>query len=118
MYKTFFSLLMFLVVSILILLFLAPFIDHFFYVDHKIEDLEEYEIFIKIIIHIILLGILVYFYHYFIVTPYIRYFKLNKTYIKIIDLILALTLTGIQRNLIFKIKYLSSKHPIRNKLIV
>ena len=33
------------------------------------------------------------------------------------DLILALTLTGLQRNLIFKLRYLSSLHPIRNKLI-
>ena len=41
MYKTIFSLLIFLIVSILLLLFLAPFIDHFFYVDHKLEETEE-----------------------------------------------------------------------------
>ena len=118
MYKTFFPLLIFLVVSIMVLLFIAPFIDHLFYLDHKLEDLEEYEIFMMIIIHIILLGILVYMFHKYLVKNYIKYFKLSKTFIKIIDLILALTLTGLQRNLIFKIRYLSNKHPIRSELIV
>ena len=118
MYKTFFSLLIFLIVSILILLFAAPFIDHFFYVDHTLEKVEEYQIFMMIIIHIILLGILVYIFHKYLVKNYIKYFKLNNTYVKIIDLILALTLTGLQRNLIYKIRYLSNKHPIRSKLIV
>ena len=118
MYKTFFSLLIFLIVSILVLLFAAPFIDHFFYVDHKLEEVEEYQIFMMIIIHIILLGILVYIFHKYLVKNYIKYFKLNETYVKIIDLILALTLTGLQRNLIYKIRYLSNKHPIRSKLIV
>ena len=117
MYKTFFSLLLFLTVSICILLFVAPFLDHIFYIDHKLDETEEYEIFMMIIIHIILLGILVYIFHKYLVKNYIKYFKLNKTYIKIIDLILALTLTGLQRNLIFKIRYLSNKHPIRSELI-
>jgi hypothetical protein len=116
--KTFLTILIFIIISIIFLLFLAPFIDHFFYLEHKLEEIDEYEIFMMIIIHIVVLGILVYFYHYYIVAPYISYFKLNKTYIKIIDLILALTLTGIQRNLVFKITYLSNKHPIRDELIV
>ena len=29
------------------------------------------------------------------------------------DLILALTLTGIQKNLLIKLRYLSNNHPIR-----
>ena len=45
------------------------------------------------------------------------YFKLSATYVKIVDLILALTLTGLQRNLIFKLRYLSNKHPFRSELI-
>uniref|UniRef100_A0A6C0C879 Uncharacterized protein n=1 Tax=viral metagenome TaxID=1070528 RepID=A0A6C0C879_9ZZZZ len=118
MYKTFFSLLIFLILSILVLLFAAPFIDHLFYVGHRLEDIEEYEIFIMIITHIILLGILVYIFHKYLVKNYMKHFKLSRIFIKIMDLILALTLTGLQRNLIIKIGYLSNKHPIRNELIV
>jgi hypothetical protein len=118
MFNFFLSILVFLVISTIILLFVAPFIDHLFYVDHKLDEMEEYEVFIMIIIHIILLGVLVYIFHKYLVKNYIKYFKLNKTYIKMIDLILGLTLVGLQRNLLFKIRYLSNKHPIRSELIM
>ena len=81
------SIFIFLILSIFVLLFLAPFIDHFFYIDKKLDETEEYKIFIMIIIHIILLGILVYMFHIYLVKKYIKYFKLNKTYIKIIDIL-------------------------------
>jgi hypothetical protein len=47
-----------------------------------------------------------------------KFFKLNETYIKIIDLILAVTLVGLQRNLVHKLRYLSNRHPIRAELII
>ena len=99
------------------LLVFSPMVDHIFYIDHKLKEISEYEIFMTIIVHIILLGILVYLFHYYIVKKYINYFKLNETYIKVIDLILGLTLVGLQRNLLFKLRYLSSKHPIRSELL-
>lgn len=113
----FISIFLLLVIIISILLIFAPLIDHLFYVDHKLEKISESKIFALIIVHIVLLGILIYLFHYYIVKKYIKYFKLNETYIKIIDLILGLTLVGIQRNLIYKLRYLSSKHPIRSELI-
>jgi hypothetical protein len=106
-----------LIIIIFILLIFAPLIDHLFYVDHKLEKISELKILGFIIIHIILLGILIYLFHYYIVKKYIKYFKLNETYVKIIDLVLSLILVGLQRNLVYKLRYLSSKHPIRSKLI-
>jgi len=111
------SLFLLLTIGVILLLIFAPIIDHIFYIDHKLNKKNNKKILMMIIIHILLLAILVYLFHYYIISRYIKYFKLNKTYIKIMDLILALTLTGLQRNLIFKLRYLSSLHPIRNKLI-
>ena len=105
------------VVSTFLLVF-APMVDHIFYIDHKLEDSTDLEIFITILIHIILLGLLIYLFHYYVVKKYINYFKLNETYVKIIDLILGLTLVGLQRNLVFKLRYISNRHPIRSELII
>ena len=105
------------VISTFLLVF-APMVDHLFFIDHKLDESTDFEVFMTIIIHIILLGILIYLFHYYIVKKYINYFKLNETYIKIIDLILGLTLVGLQRNLVFKLRYMSNRHPIRSELIV
>ena len=104
------------VVSTFLLVF-APMVDHIFYIDHKLDESTDLEIFMTILVHIILLGILIYLFHYYVVKKYINYFKLNETYIKIIDLILGLTLVGLQRNLVFKLRYMSNRHPIRSELI-
>ena len=113
----FFYISLLLVIIITFLLIFSPLIDHLFYIDHKLEEMSELKIFGLILIHTILLGILIYLFHYYIVKKYIKYFKLNDTYVKIIDLIISLILVGLQRNLIFKLRYLSTKHPIRSKLI-
>ena len=107
-----------LIIGTLFLLVFAPIIDHLFYIDHKLEEMNDIDVLFTIIIHIIFVAILVYFFHNYIVSKYIKYFKLEKAYIKIIDLILALTLTGLQRNLVFKLRYLSNKHPFRSELIM
>ena len=105
------------VVSTFLLVF-APMVDHIFYIDHKLDESTDLEVFMTILIHIILLGILIYLFHYYIVKKYINYFKLNETYIKVVDLILGLTLVGLQRNLVFKLRYMSNRHPIRSDLII
>ena len=105
------------VISTFLLVF-APMVDHIFYIDHKLDESTDLEIFMTILIHIILLGILIYLFHYYIVKKYINYFKLNDTYVKIIDLILGLTLVGLQRNLVYKLRYMSNRHPIRSELII
>jgi len=107
-----------LIIVISFLLVFAPMVDHVFYLDHKIEESTDLEVFIVILVHIILVGVLIYLFHFYIVRKYIRYFKLNETYIKIIDLILGLTLVGLQRNLVYKLRYLSNRHPIRAELII
>ena len=107
-----------LIIVVSFLLIFAPVIDHIFYVDHKLKETSDFEIFLIVLVHIILLGVLIYIFHRYIVKKYMEYFKLTGPYIKIIDLILALTLTGLQRNLIFKLRYLSNKHPFRSKLII
>ena len=106
---------------ILILIILAPMIDHIFYIDHKLDDFTDLEIFIMSLVHIILTGFLVYILHYYITKKYFILFKINKSYEEfkvVVDLILGLTLVGLQRNLVFKLRYLSNKHPIRSKLIL
>lgn len=113
----FFYIFLLLVIIIIFLLIFAPLVDHLFYIDHKLEETSDISIFGLILIHTILLGILIYLFHYYIVKKYIKYFKLNETYVKIIDLIISLILVGLQRNLLFKLRYLSTKHPIRSKLI-
>lgn len=107
-----------LIIVISFLLVFAPMVDHVFYLDHKIEESTDLEIFIIILVHIILVGVLIYLLHFYIVRKYIKFFKLNETYIKIIDLILGLTLVGLQRNLVYKLRYLSNRHPIRAELII
>jgi len=107
-----------LIIVISFLLVFAPMVDHVFYLDHKIEESTDLEIFIIILVHIILVGVLIYLFHFYIVRKYIKFFKLNETYIKIIDLILGLTLVGLQRNLVYKLRYLSNRHPIRAELII
>ena len=107
-----------LLITTAFLLLFAPFVDHIFYIDHKLKDTSDLEIFLFIVVHIILLGVLIFIFHRYIVKKYMNYFKLTKTYVKIVDLILALTLTGLQRNLIFKLRYLSNKHPFRSELIM
>ena len=104
------------VISTFLLVF-APMVDHLFFIDHKLDESTDLEIFMTILVHIILLGILIYLFHYYVVKKYINYFKLNETYIKVVDLILGLTLVGLQRNLVFKLRYMSNRHPIRSELI-
>jgi hypothetical protein len=103
------------VISTFLLVF-APMVDHIFYMDHRLKETTNLKIYMAILIHIILLCILIYLFHFYIVKKYINYFKLNKTYVKIIDLIIGLTLVGLQRNLIYKLRYMSDIHPIRSEL--
>ena len=109
-----------LIICISVLLFVSPFIDHFFYVDHKINEMEKYELYLMILVHVLLIGSLIISINYFIIDNYLKYFKIFKheKYIKIlIDLVITISLVGLQRNLLYKIRYISAHHPIRSKLI-
>ena len=103
------------------LLIFAPMVDHLFYIDHKLEEYSDFEIFLTALVHILLTGFFIYIFHYYIVKKYFEIFKIEKLYENykvIIDLIIAMTLVGLQRNLVFKLRYLSNKHPIRSTLIM
>ena len=95
-----------------VLLFVAPIIDQIFYIK-DIDKVNKLTIYIYIVLHIIVIGLLIFFLHKYLISKYINFFKLDGKYIKIMDLILALTLTGIQKNLLIKLRYLSNNHPIR-----
>lgn len=95
-----------------VLLFVAPIIDQIFYIK-DIDKVNKLTVYIYIVLHIIVIGLLIYFLHKYLISKYINFLKLDNKYIKIIDLILALTLTGIQKNLLIKLRYLSNNHPIR-----
>ena len=60
------------ILSATLLLVFAPMVDHLFYIDHKLDKSTDLEIFITILIHIILLGILIYIFHYYVVKKYIK----------------------------------------------
>jgi hypothetical protein len=108
------------VISTLLLIF-APMIDHLFYIDHKLEETSDLEIFFIALVHILLTGFFIYTFHTYIIKKYFEIFNISnsyKTYKVIIDLILALILVSLQRNLHFKLRYLSNKHPIRSTLIL
>ncbi len=104
-------------IYIVILIFIAPLIDHMFTsletdIDKKESNLQ---ILIEIIIHTIVLAISWYFLH-----KYLRKYLENFTNIKMqeatktaVDIISAIALVGLQRNLISKLKYISYEHPFR-----
>jgi hypothetical protein len=105
-----------LIICITVLLFVSPFIDNIFYID-DMDKVSKYKTYIIILIHIFLIGVLIIFIHYFIIKKYLKYFKIhnNIEYIEILtDLVITLTLVGLQKNLLIKLRYLSSKHPIRS----
>jgi len=109
-----------LVICVVILIAVSPIIDHLFYIDERIVELNRLRMYSMVIFHIILLGILILFIHYFVINKYLKYFRIEKheKYIKLLmDLVLTLTLVGLQRNLTYKLEYISSIHPIRSKLI-
>lgn len=104
-------------VYIIVLIFLAPFIDHLF--TSLEEDIDKREtniqILVEIILHTIVLAISWYFLH-----KYLRQYlerlmniKMKEATKTAIDIISAIALVGLQRNLIQKLKYISYEHPFR-----
>lgn len=104
-------------IYIVVLIFLAPFIDHLFTTLEEDVDKKEtnLQILVEIILHTIVLAISWYFLH-----KYLRKYLENLMNIKMkeatktaIDIISAVALVGLQRNLIQKLKYISYEHPFR-----
>ena len=104
-------------IYIVVLIFLAPFIDHLFTTLE--EDVNKREtnvqILVEIILHTIVLAISWYFLH-----KYLRKYleklmniKMKEATKTAVDIISAVALVGLQRNLIQKLKYISYEHPFR-----
>lgn len=104
-------------VYIIILIFLAPFIDHLFtsLEDDKDKQETNIQILIEIILHTIVLAISWYFLHKYLrqYLEKIMNIKMKEATKTAIDIVSAVALVGLQRNLIQKLKYISYEHPFR-----
>tara|TARA_Y100000389_G_scaffold200931_1_gene242467 strand:+ start:10863 stop:11243 length:381 start_codon:yes stop_codon:yes gene_type:complete len=102
---------------IVILIFLSPLIDHLSTsLDEDIIIKESnFQILLEIILHIILLAIVWYVLHNYIRVRVesLLNIKMRETTKTAIDIISAIALVGLQRNLIQKLKYISYEHPFR-----
>ena len=104
----------------ILLLIISPIIDHLFYIDKNEKNISYTELILYIFLHIILICIFIYILHNYIINYYIKYFNIDKKYKKfkyILDLIIAIILIGLQRNLRHKLRFISNSHPIRSELI-
>tara|TARA_Y100000591_G_scaffold92647_1_gene78375 strand:- start:433 stop:813 length:381 start_codon:yes stop_codon:yes gene_type:complete len=104
-------------IYIIVLIFLAPFIDHMFTTLEEDIDKREtnIQILVEIILHTIVLAISWYFLHKYL-RKYLENFmniKMKEATKTAIDIISAIALVGLQRNLIHKLKYISYEHPFR-----
>jgi hypothetical protein len=104
-------------VYVIVLIFVAPFIDHLFTSLEEDKAIEEtnFQILSEIIAHVIVLTISWYFLY-----KYLNRFlesllnvQINDATKKAIDFISALSLVGLQRNLINKLEYITFEHPFR-----
>ena len=104
-------------IYVIVLIFLAPLIDHSFTSLEEAKLIEEsnYQILSEIILHVIVLTITWYFLH-----KYLSQFlekllnaKMRDATRTAIDFISAIALVGLQTNLIAKLKYITLEHPFR-----
>ena len=105
------------IVYLIVLLFISPMIDHFFtsLEEDKLIKESNFQILIEIISHLIVLIIAWYFLH-----KYLGKFLEDLLNVKIkevtksgIDLVSAIALIGLQKNLIDKLEYITIEHPFR-----
>jgi len=106
-------------VYIIILIFISPFIDHMFTSLEQSIDKKESNLQIlgEIILHLIVISIVWYFLHKNLrnYLEIIMNIKIKEATQTAIDIISAIALVGLQKNLIEKLEYISYKHPFRMK---
>jgi|TARA_Y100000389_G_C17403896_1_gene486962 undecaprenyl pyrophosphate phosphatase UppP len=104
-------------VYIVVLIFMAPFIDHLFtsLEDDKDKQETNIQILIEIILHTIVLAVSWFFLHKYLrqYLEKIMNIKMKEATKTAIDIVSAVALVGLQRNLIQKLKYISYEHPFR-----
>ena len=106
-------------IYVIVLIFLAPFIDHLFTsleADKAIEE-NNFQILLEILIHIMVLTVSWYF-----LNKYLKHYlekilgiKVKDATEKALDIASAVSLIGLQRNLLEKLEYITFEHPFRLK---
>ena len=112
-----FRLSIFSTIYIVILIFISPFIDHIFTSLEQSIDKNESNLQIlgEIIIHLIVISIVWYFLHKNLrnYLEIIMNIKIKEATQTAIDIISAIALVGLQKNLIEKLEYITISHPFR-----
>jgi len=104
-------------IYVIVLIFLAPLIDHSFtsLEEDKLIEESNYQILSEIILHVIVLTITWYFLHKYLsqLIEKILNVKMRDATRTAIDFISAIALVGLQTNLIAKLRYITLEHPFR-----
>ena len=105
-------------IYIIVLIIIAPLIDHFFTSldEDKIIKETNIQILIEIILHILVLTIVWYYLNRFLQGTIRNIFKIKikeEATKSAIDIISAIALIGLQKNLIDKLRYITTEHPFR-----
>ncbi len=113
----FIKLSLFSVIYVLILIIISPLIDHMFSSLDKDKHRKEnnLQILVEVLTHIVLLIIIWYIFHNFLKNLLQSMFKVkvDEHTQTAIDLVSAITLVGLQKNLINKLEYITLEHPFR-----
>ena len=106
-------------IYVIVLIFLAPLIDHLFTSLEEDKAIEEnnFQILLEILIHIMVLTVSWYF-----LNKYLKHYlekilgiKVKDATEKALDIASAVSLIGLQRNLLEKLEYITFEHPFRLK---
>jgi hypothetical protein len=104
-------------IYVIVLIFLAPLIDHSFtsLEEDKLIEESNYQILSEIILHVIVLTITWYFLHKYLsqLIEKLLNVKMRDATRTAIDFISAIALVGLQTNLIAKLRYITLEHPFR-----
>lgn len=109
----------FCVIYILLLIFLAPLIDHIFTTlddDKKLKE-NNFQILGEIILHLIIISIV-----WYLLNTYLRKYleiimniKIKEATKTTVGIVGSIALVGLQKNLLEKLKYITITHPFRMK---
>lgn len=110
---------LFSIIYILLLIFIAPFIDHLFTSLDEDKSLKEnnFQILGEIIGHLIVISLVWYFLKTYLslILEKVLNVKIQEPTKTTIGIVGSIALVGLQKNLIDKLKYISSEHPFRIK---
>ena len=115
--NTIIKLIIFTIIYFFILLFISPIIDHFFTTIDQDKTIKEsnFQILGEIILQLIVITIIWYFLHGYL-SKYLENIlntEMGEATKAGIDLVSAITLIGLQKNLIDKLEYITHEHPFR-----